>query len=133
MYKETYIDELIGKTLVEIKVNEKKDEIVLHCDDDTQYRMYHNQDCCESVTIEDICGDINDLVGSPIIIAEESTNSENPKDAEYDESFTWTFYKFATVKGYVTIRWYGESNGYYSESVDLEKIEECEGSENYDY
>jgi hypothetical protein len=86
-----------------------------------RYVFSHHQDCCESVYIESIVGDIEDLVNTPILIAEESSG-DTPADstASPSESYTWTFYKFATFKGYVDIRWLGESNGYYSESVDVE-------------
>ena len=86
-----------------------------------KYVFSHQQDCCESVCIESIVGDISDLVNTPILIAEESTG-DTPADstAEPYDSFTWTFYKFATFKGWVDIRWLGESNGYYSESIDVE-------------
>lgn len=126
MYRnEKPFSDLIGKTLT--KVENTIDEIIFHVDDGTKYRMYHSQDCCESVTIDDICGDLDDLIGSPILIADESSSNENPEGVEipeYQESFTWTFYKLATAKGYVDIRWYGDSNGYYSESVDFELVEQ---------
>lgn len=119
------ISELIGKTLRDIRINGSEDEIVFECEDGTKYKMLHFQSCCESVTIEDINGDLDDLIGSSILKAEEVTNSDgNPEGVtkEYQDSFTWTFYHLATVKGYVTIRWYGESNGYYSEYVDFIKL-----------
>ena len=72
-------------------------------------------------------GNLDDLIGVRVLMAEVVTNEdENPdgvKVPEYQESFTWTFYKLATIKGYVTISWYGESNGYYSESVSFIKEE----------
>jgi hypothetical protein len=85
-----------------------------------RYVFFHSQDCCESVSINDIVGDLSDLVGEPLLVAEE-VSGESPVgfEDEYHESVTWTFYKFATRKGYVDVRWLGESNGYYSESVDL--------------
>ena len=120
------ITELLGKTLTAIEKSQANDELIFTVDDGTQYKMFHRQDCCEGVSIEDVNGDLQDLVGSPITQAEESSNSEENKPSEYSESWTWTFYKLATIKGYVTIRWLGESNGYYSESVDFVKV----GSEN---
>jgi len=70
---------------------------------------------------------LDDLIGSPITLAEEVIHEQDVhpngvKIPEYQDSFTWTFYKLSTIKGYVTIRWYGNSNGYYSESVSWEKI-----------
>jgi len=113
------VEELIGKTLSHIGTI--ADNIIFITEDCIQYVMYHQQDCCENVYIEDICGDLNDLIGEPILLAEKVTSFEDPEgvEPEYQESFTWTFYKFATRKGYVTIRWYGSSNGYYSESVSF--------------
>ena len=122
------IKELIGKTIVSIVGMEKgSEEIVFTTLDGKQYKMYHEQDCCENVTIDDVCGDVMDLIGSPLLLAEERTSEENPpdfKDVECQQSFTWTFYHFATINGYLDLRWYGESNGYYSESVDFKEIKE---------
>lgn len=120
-------ERLKGETFnkIEVTKGEYDDDVILfHCTNGNIYKMYHRFDCCESVNLEDINGDLDDLLNTPILLAEEVTNHENPLEDYHDEygSFTWTFYKLATVKGYVNIRWYGESNGYYSENVDLDLI-----------
>lgn len=118
------IEQLLGKTVLEISPEKYTDELLFRTEDGKNFKMYHSQDCCEGVSIEDIVGDLKDLVGSPILRAEERTNRTDIKEQEYaDDSFTWTFYELATIKGSVTIRWYGSSNGYYSEGVDFEEIE----------
>lgn len=120
------IENLIGKVLTHVNVNRygnNGDSIIFVCDDGAEYKMYHEQDCCETVEIEDIDGDLDDLVGSEILVAEERSSD----DENASESATWTFYTIATALGWVTIRWYGYSNGYYSESAQVCKIKDADG------
>jgi len=107
-----------GKTFVRVEGAVGDGEMLFVTEDGERFLFTHMQDCCETVDINDIVGDLEDLVGSPLLIAEEVSGATEP-DEEHYESYTYTFYKFATIKGYVDVRWLGESNGYYSESVDL--------------
>jgi hypothetical protein len=121
------ISVLNGKTITKIDGMEAGNDVVrFYCTDGSIYEMYHSQDCCENVMIEDVCGDVDDIIGSEIIVADDIIHKdENPEGVEvpeYQDSFTWTFYKFATIKGYVDLRWYGEGNGYYSERVDFVQV-----------
>jgi len=116
-------NELVGKTLKSVE-NKDNEEIIFTTVNNEVYKLYHSQDCCESVTVEDVCGEVSDLIGSVIVTADEVINNqgETPAgmpDKDYEESFTWTFYKIGTAKGSVTIRWYGASNGCYAESVNF--------------
>lgn len=75
------------------------DALIFTVEDGSAYKMEHCQSCCEKVYIESIVVDLQDLVGSPILVAEE-VNGKSPADFEsYHDSYTWTFYKFATIKG----------------------------------
>lgn len=112
------ISELIDKVVLEI-INNDYESLIFKCHDGSEYTMHHHQSCCESVYLEDINGDFSDLIGSKILQAEESSSDATGHN-DHCESATWTFYKLATIKGYVTLRWLGESNGYYSEGVDFE-------------
>jgi hypothetical protein len=113
------IEDMRGKVFTRVTGSVGGDQLVFETATE-RFVFFHHQDCCESVDINDIVGDLEDLVGEPLLIAEE-VSGETPVDFnEMDhESVTWTFYKFATRKGYVDVRWLGESNGYYSESVSL--------------
>lgn len=117
MMKINVLEHMIGKEFVSVVATE--DEILFTEKNGNYYKMYHDQDCCESVTIDDINGNLDDLVGSMILVAEERSSGTQNKDEDDSDTETWTFYIFRTEKGTVDIKWYGTSNGYYSERVDI--------------
>jgi predicted acetyltransferase len=112
------------KGLVVTNIDAHPDRIIFTCDlDRRKFEMSHTQDCCESVSIEDVVGDLEDLLYSPMLEAGEAHQDADNEKEDYVDSATWTFYKFGTIKGSVTIRWYGSSNGYYSETASFEEID----------
>jgi len=122
MQKVTTFSELVGCVLSRVTVTTERDEVIFELADGRSFRLYHEQDCCESVNIEEIDGTIDenvlvDLVGPVVLATEESKDDENAS-----ESGTWTFYRIGTVKGTVVMRWLGSSNGYYSEGVSFAEV-----------
>jgi hypothetical protein len=122
-------EDMKGQTFTKVYVKKDSDgadTALVFENDEFIFTFEHEQDCCEGVYIEDIVGDLDDLVGKPLDIVEEVEYDRdyNPPGVEpvSGDSFTWTFYKFATIKGWVDVRWLGESNGYYSESVDFKGV-----------
>ncbi len=130
---------LKGQTIESIQQSD--DEIIFNTKEGNSYKMYHEQNCCEGVYIDDINGNLQDLVGQEILLAEEVNNtydrfkgkSNYNEEGEYvgsdgyiPESYTWTFYNIGTLKDHIQIRWLGSSNGYYSEGVSFIDLSEKE-------
>ena len=115
------LGDLVGQTIDHIKGGKVGDEeLVFETAEGYKFRFYHSQDCCESVDIAEVIGDLEDLKGDPILVAESpSSGDHDPPAGEYVDSYTWTFYRFQTIKGSVTVRWLGQSNGYYGETPTL--------------
>lgn len=126
------ISDLVGKTFNEVVYDKHSDEIRFN--GPVSFRMAHDQECCEHVSVEDINGDLDDLIGTEILVAE-SREADHRDKAEavlnklkgeeaYDDDMNlWTFYTIRTIKGSVDIRWYGHSNGYYGVSVNVRKLD----------
>jgi hypothetical protein len=114
------ITDLIGKTMESVIADEES--ITFTATDGRQWKLCHMQDCCEHATLDEHNG-LEHLIGSPILISDTSTNDDIPDADHRDNSQTWTFYKFATAKGHADARFTVSSNGYYSEVVDLHRVD----------
>lgn len=124
--------DLVGKVFS--KVQSDDTSVTFLVTDNDCYTLEHQQDCCESVWLDDVCGDLSDLENSPILVAEQISNSPEYQDDDFDWGVRrWTFYRLQTAKGAVTLRFCGTSNGYYSVGVDLNHYSLSVEDEETDY
>ena len=93
------INKLVGQVIVSVEgCVVGSESMLITTEGGDTFHWYHQESCCESVEIVQVDGDVSDLVGQVCAMAEET--GENGPDTD-DESYTWTFYKFASTKGYV--------------------------------
>ena len=116
-YEKVALDQY-GLKIIDVVVGDAQESLTLRLEDGNKILFWHYQDCCEEVYIEDIDIDITDLIGTTLVSIEVASN----ESCENHGHQTWTFYKIQTDKTCATVRWFGESNGYYSESVDIDVI-----------
>lgn len=112
---------LVGKTITSIN----SDGTSFTTSDGKSYNMHHEQSCCECVQHSHTIGDPKTLIGEVLTFAnddhcEPEPGSYPPQNEPSDYgSHTWTVFEFHTKNTKVQVWWLGESNGYYSEDVDL--------------
>lgn len=109
------IDLFKGAKILEIHGLEEGSDMVTIVTDRLSVQFFHYQDCCESVRVAQVDGDIKDVVGKAIFVFEERIVENESRWEDLDIS---TFYTVRTDGGDLTWRWDGNSNGYYSVDVD---------------
>jgi len=115
--------EFIGKKIVALEgFVEDSEEMTIRFKNGSTIRLYHCQDCCEDVRVAQVDGLVQRHVGAKFqnLVEKVYHNDDIPGFTDSYDSITATFYTLETSKGRLDFRWTGESNGYYSEDVDME-------------
>ena len=115
------LETLVGETLTHID-SDDGNQIMLTTESGRIIKIFHEQDCCEYVTIEDTEGNWHDLIGKVLVEAGEGGSDNEVPPEGWADSWTRTELTFRVNDATVISKWIGESNGYYSESVDIEEL-----------
>lgn len=113
------IKELENEIIKEINIVNDA-EILFEMQSGKKFKFYHEQDCCESVTIKSIEGSVKELIGKTVRLCEYTL--EEREETGIAEYCTNTHITLKTDDNTVIFKWIGTSNGYYSESVHFREL-----------
>jgi hypothetical protein len=95
-------DEIKKSTILDIIGAENGSQDVFVITDKGTLYLYHDQQCCEHSSIEELEGNPKSLIGGIISNFKVKTKKNEDKEQE------WTFYDLQTTKGDLFIRWLGD-------------------------
>jgi hypothetical protein len=113
--------DLVGEVLEAVDIDGGENQILLTTRSGRKFLVYHEQDCCETVQIVGQDGNFDNLIGKPLIEARDFAVDTGETESDYDSQTTTTLV-FRVDDQTVISRWIGDSNGYYSESVDIAEL-----------
>jgi hypothetical protein len=113
--------DLVGEVLDAVDIDREENQILLTTRSGRKFLVYHEQDCCETVAISGQDGSFDKLIGKPLIEARDFAVDTGESESDYDSQTTTTLV-FRVDDQTVISRWIGDSNGYYSESVDIAEL-----------
>ena len=113
--------DLVGEVLDSVDIDRGENQILLTTRSGRRFMVYHEQDCCEKVQIVGQDGNFDNLIGKPLIEARDFAVDTGESESDYDSQTTTTLV-FRVDDQTVISRWIGDSNGYYSESVDIAEL-----------
>jgi serine/threonine protein phosphatase PrpC len=113
--------DLVGEVLDAVDIDREENQILLTTRSGRKFLVYHEQDCCEKVAISGQDGNFDKLIGKPIVEARDFAVDTGESESDYDSQTTTTLV-FRVDDQTVISRWVGDSNGYYSESVDIAEL-----------
>jgi hypothetical protein len=102
MGKTMQLDGFIGRTLTSITCEPGGKEMFFKFDDGHDYKMYHPQFLCETVFLHGFVGDLNNLIGTPIISAEKMDTDDIHREDSVHPVFS---YRLRTAMGAVDFNW----------------------------
>ena len=116
-------ENLFGRVIKSITGLEKDStEVKIIFKDGGEIIQNHKQEWSEEVYVEQVDGNVFMHEGAIVyeLLEKVCSKDEIPEEEllSSSDSLTATFYTLKTSKGYLDWRWYGESNGYYSENVE---------------
>lgn len=110
--------ELIGKTVVGLRVNDDQAFLTFDHPDGTSTTYVTDEDCCSETWFADVTG-VSALLGSKVLEVDFVEVKEVDDDRTRQEHDEFYGVKLRTEKGYVDIVYRNSSNGYYGGSIEL--------------
>lgn len=107
-----------------LSIESDTEEVRIVLADGRNVRLYHCQDCCESVEIAQIDGDLQRLVGHELQAAYMTYEEKDPAGMDWcdrlDVCLAHNFLHLRSHAGDVCVRWDGWQSGYYSDSITFD-------------
>lgn len=111
-------DTFVGKKIGNIYINSKKDTMYWNVDD-KWYKVDAIGDCCSHSWFEHC--DNGEAIQNTVLVEFENVCGDTI-DTDYDNVIQVNMLKFKTGKGYCTIEFRNESNGYYSGWTEMYEV-----------